>query len=348
MKVSVRARPWKKQTYPKKILAMRFQALGDTIATLPYLLNIKRQFPDIELHFLTRKEVSSIPQNIELFDKIITIGGKRNLKLQLTIILLKLPWLWMQRYDAVIDLQNHAISKLVRRLLFVKAWSEFDKSSPVPGGERIRSAIEAVWSWKVSLDPRFKVLSAVAVQDLLNRNGRLAGHDLIVLNPAGYCSSRNWPLERYVQFSKLWLTTVNPLTQFVLLLLPAQRVKSDYIKSALGENCIDLTGKADQVQAFSVIKECRLMLSEDSGLMHMAWTQGVATVALFSSSRKDWSMPLGDRSVCLDSSDLDCGPCNLEVCIYNDNRCLTRYSSEFLVQQASALLTGHNITIKPC
>jgi heptosyltransferase-2 len=348
MKVTVRARPWRKQTYPKKILAMRFQALGDTIATLPYLLNIKHQFPDIELHFLTRKEVSSIPCNVELFDKIITIGGKRNLKLQLALILLKLPWLWLQRYDAVIDLQNHAISKIVRRLLFAKAWSEFDKSSPVPGGERIRSTIEALWSWKVSLDPQFKILSNVPARELLNSNGRIAGHDLIVLNPAGYCPSRNWPLESYVRFSKRWLAEVNPLTQFVLLLLPSQRAKSDYIKSALGVNCIDLTGKADQVQAFSIIKECRLMLSEDSGLMHMAWTQAVPTIALFSSSRKDWSMPLGDRSVCLDSSDLACGPCSLEVCLYNDNRCLTRYSSEFLVQQASALLYGNNITIKPC
>lgn len=327
---------------------MRFQALGDTIATLPYLLNIKRQFPEIELHFLTRKEVSSIPRDVELFDKVIAIGGKRSLKLQLVIILLKLPWLWMQRYDAVIDLQDHTISKLVRKLLFIKAWSEFDKSSPLPAGERTRLTIEALWSWKISLDPHFKIRSALQALELLNRKGRMPGHDLIVLNPAGYCPSRNWPLESYVSFSKRWLENVNPLTQFVLLLLPSQRMKSDYIKNALDRNCIDLTGEADQVQAFSIIKECTLMLSEDSGLMHMAWTQGVPTLALFSSSRKDWSTPLGDRSTCLDSADLECGPCGLEVCLYNDNRCLTRYSPEFLVQQAKALLGKNNLTTHSC
>ena len=60
--------------------------------------------------------------------------------------------------------------------------------------------------------------------------------------------------------------------------------------------------------------------------MHMAWTQGTPTLALFSDSRRDWSAPQGSWSDCLRFlPDLPCGPCGLPVCKFGDNRCLTRY-----------------------
>ena len=161
--------------------------------------------------------------------------------------------------------------------------------------------------------------------------------DLVVLNPAGFCASRNWPLVNYVDFARRWLAIVNPETQFVLLLLPHLKQRAAYFKDQLGDRCIDLTGKADQLEAFLIVSMSSLMVTEDSGLMHMAWVQGIPTVALFSSSRKDWSAPQGSWSVCLDSSDLPCGPCQSEVCQYGDNRCITRYTPEVVLRKAIAI-----------
>src|ERR1700712_756679 len=149
MNAVVRCKPWRHELPPKKILVMRFQALGDTVITLPYLQSLKQQHPQIELHFLTRREVSPIPESITLFEKVITIGGRRNAKIQFILCLLKLPWLWVQQYDAVIDLQNHKISRTVRKLLFVEAWTEFDRSSPISAGERTRQTIEALFPWRI-------------------------------------------------------------------------------------------------------------------------------------------------------------------------------------------------------
>lgn len=301
------------------------------------LQSLKRQYPQMTLHFLTRREVSLIPEGIALFDKVIVIEGGRNLKLQLLSVLIKLPWLWLQRYDTVIDLQNHKLSRLIRKLLFKKSWSEFDRTSPVSAGDRTRNTIEALWRWRISIDPKFKITASSAVDQLLMKGGAITGHNLVVLNPAGYCASRNWPLENYVAFANQWLKTINSMTQFVLLLLPSHREKANYIKAALGKYCVDLTGQSDQLQAFSIIQRSSFVLSEDSGLMHMAWVQGIPTIALFSSSRKDWSAPQGEWSYCFDSSDLECGPCMQEVCQYGDNRCLTRYTPEIVLQKAMSL-----------
>ena len=339
MNPAIECRPWRAASPPRRILAIRLQALGDTIITLPYLLDLKRRHPHIELHFMTLDSADTIPRAVALFDRIITIRGGRSGRMQFLHALLGLPRLWWQRYDVVIDLQNHRWSRIIRRLLRAPAWSAFDRFSPLPHGERARLTIDAIGPWRVNLDTGLDIPGgAERATKLLRAHGWKDDHELVVLNPAGYGASRGWPLENYCEFARLWRRERNPRTQFVLLLLPALRHKAQAIAAALGDHCIDLTGKADQVDAFCVLRQCTLVLTEDSGLGHMAWVQRVPTLALFSSSRRDWSAPQGAWSDCLDSADLECGPCGAPVCKFGDNRCLTRYEPRYVVVRAAALL----------
>jgi heptosyltransferase II len=329
----IKAKPWTAKEAPGKILAIRFQALGDTVITLPYLNNLAENNRGIEIDFLTRKEVSAIPKNLHLFHKVIEIGGGRNAKLQFALMLLKIPYLILQGYDAVIDLQNNKISRIVRKLLFPKAYAEFDRSSPNSAGARTARTISAIGLGANSISTRFRFKTNLAITSIVPRD-----KINIVLNPAGYCPSRNWPLENYVEFARKWIEHAGEKVQFILLLMPTLNHKALFIEERLGKFCLNLSGKANQQEAFQVISKCSLIVSEDSGLMHMAWVQGIPTVALFSSSRKDWSAPQGENSVCLDSSDLECGPCQLETCKYNDNRCLTRYSPSQVFEVSRKLL----------
>lgn len=341
MKPVMRFRPWRNPNFPRKVLAIRFQALGDTVLTLPYLQSLKRQYPEIELHFITRQEVSEIPRNINVFDKVLSVSGGRNARLQFLFVLSKLPYLIWQSYDVVLDLQNNRISILLRKMLRVKAWAELDKYSPLPCGERMGMAIEALGIWKIKLDTNFKL--SINIEQLLIANNWKKDHDLVLLNPAGCFSSRSWPLSNYVEFANLWIEHINARTQFLLLLLPEFKEKADFIAASLKEKCINLTGKANQLEAFAIIQKSKFVLSEDSGLMHMAWIQKIPTLALFSSSRKDWSAPQGIWSTCLDSSDMECGPCMKEICTYGDNRCLTRYTPEIVLARAMLLIKNHNL-----
>lgn len=336
---------WNRRRVPKRILAIRLQALGDTVVTLPYLQSLKKTYPGLEIHFLTRQEVSPIPKNITLFEKVIAIKGGRNSTLQFFFALLKLPYLWCQRYDIVLDLQKNNISIPIRKLLLPKAWAEFDKFSNHSAGERTKKTIEALGLWKVCLETKFKI--NIGVDELLLKNGWTKNVSLVLLNPASAFPSRNWPVDNYIAFAKLWLERINPKTQFVLLLLPSKKLVADQIVTALGDKCINLTGLANQAEAFAVIQKCMFVLSEDGGLMHMSWVQGIPTLALFSSSKKVWSAPQGDWSLCLDSSDMECGPCDFFICKYGDNRCLTRYSPAYVLEKATRLLLNQK-NIQTC
>lgn len=338
--LTIESRPWSENARPRRVLAMRFQAHGDTIITLPYLRSLKRQDPGLVLDFLTRAEVAAIPRDVTFFDQVFVFGGARSRVRQAAALLPLLPRLRHARYDVVLDLQNSRLSNFVRRVIAPRAWAAFDRLSPESAGERTRATIAAACDWSVVLDPDLELRSAARGRALLGAHGIAPGDPLVVLNPAGNFPSRAWPLPNYCEFARLWRIRRDPRTRFALLLTPAHREKAAAIASALGDACVNLTGAADPIEAFAIVRQSQFVLSEDSGLMHMAWVQGVPTLALFSSSRKVWSRPLGPRTECLDSSDLECGPCGLETCRFSDNRCLTRYSAWQVFETAEKLLHG--------
>src|SRR5713101_2442371 len=143
---------WSSQHRPHKVLAIRLHALGDTVITLPYLRSLRDNLPNAQLGFLTRKEVASIAQHVDMFDHVFLIGGRRNFTLQFLSTLFVLPRLMRQRYDVVIDLQRNKLSRLVRRALRPVSYSEFDRLSPMAAGERTRLTIEATGLGPVGLN----------------------------------------------------------------------------------------------------------------------------------------------------------------------------------------------------
>jgi ADP-heptose:LPS heptosyltransferase len=339
---AVKCKPWRSADPPKKILAIRFQAIGDVVITLPYLLSLKKSLPGVKIHMLTRDEAAEIPQSIDLFEKVIRVGGGRNAKLQFALALLLLPYLLWQRYDVVLDLQNHRISRIVRFMLFPRCWSEFDKTSKISAGERTRQAIQAAGFGKIEIEKIGLQHEERRLSQLLIQNGWDGKHPLVILNPAGAFITRNWPLDNYHSFARLWMEKVEPQTFFVFIGFEVMARKAALFRSQFGERCIDLSGKTTGSEAFSIVGRARLVLTEDSGLMHMAWVQGVPTVALFGSTPSYWSAPLGEWSRCLSSSDLPCGDCFSATCQFGDVPCLTRYSPQHVLEEAMALESRMN------
>jgi heptosyltransferase-2 len=115
--------------------------------------------------------------------------------------------------------------------------------------------------------------------------------------------------------------------------------KANALKEKASDSVIQLINNTNPAEAFALVNRSSFLLTEDSGLMHMAWVQGVPTLALFGSSRSDWSGPQGIWSLCLHSGDLPCGACMLANCKFGDNRCLTRYTPEFVFEKSQQLIS---------
>lgn len=337
----IRAKPWANINKPKRILVIRLQATGDMVVALPYIQFLKRSLPKYTvIDFLIREEAAAIPRNMELFDNVYSWGGKRrSVKKQSLRAIAMLPRLLMRRYDVVIDLQNNQITRMVRRVLMPKAWSEFDRFSAIPAGERYRLTIEAAGLGPNYADSNFTLKPIPGTTELLYQNGWNGTSDIVIINPAAAFKTRNWPIANYAEFMKLWVGRW-PQTQFLMTGVGAMAEKATYLKEGMGDHLINLVNKTSIEQAFAIVQKAKFVLSEDSGLMHMAWSSGIPTMALFGGTRSDWARPLGPHTDFVDSSDLSCGNCMLKICKFGDNHCMTRYTPEFIFGRASDLLNS--------
>ena len=341
--MNISCKRWTERNPPRRILAIRLQAQGDVVITLPYRQCLRNSISgDARLDFLTRKEVDDIPKNIDLFDHVYTIGGARNLKRQVLSTCFLLPKLLMQRYDVVIDLQNSSLSRMVRKTIRPTAWSAFDRFSSRSAGERNRLTIEAVGLGSNQLDTRLRLRRSFPVTAILKSKGLTDSDRLVVLNPAGAFTTRNWEIQKYVLFARRWLQRW-PDTKFLVMGTSFIAEKAAFLESELKGHLINLVGQTTPSEAFFLLQRVRLVLSEDSGLMHMAWVSGTPVVALFGSTRSDWSRPLGPHSLLLDSSDLPCGNCMQATCRRGDVLCLSRRSPDEVFARAVSLLDKNQL-----
>jgi heptosyltransferase-2 len=91
-----------------------------------------------------------------------------------------------------------------------------------------------------------------------------------------------------------------------------------------------LAGKTALLDAMALIAAARGVVSNDSGLMHVAAAFGVPQVAVFGSTSPEHTPPLNPRARVIwlkEALQLDCMPCFDRVCRFGHTRCLTEVSA---------------------
>ena len=330
-------RPWSHASQPKRILLVRFHALGDVAVTLPSANALRSLLPAARIDFLTCAESAPLIRSLELADNVYVIPTRTPSGIRTIMHYGALAR--KQQYDLIIDLQRNRASRWIRRVASAEAWGEFDRFSPRPAAERALECFRS--SGFTGLTPSFNLPIKDHVRrlamDLLKESGWDGQRPLVVLNPAGLWPTRNWPLANYASLARLWQADGRP--QFVFLGTERIRIKTREIAGRIGRDSIDLTCRTDVAVAFAVVSLANIIVTEDSGLMHMAWAAGVPTVALFGSTNHFQSSPTGRHVSILDSGDLPCGDCMDERCRIGDVPCLTRRTPDEVYHAAVHLLS---------
>nr|MDQ6940497.1 lipopolysaccharide heptosyltransferase II [Verrucomicrobiota bacterium] len=101
------------------------------------------------------------------------------------------------------------------------------------------------------------------------------------------------------------------------------------IENSLGEKCVNRIGKTTLEELISELRECRLLLTNDTGTMHLATLLGVPVVAVFGSTEDRLTGPLGADNVVM-RHHVECSPCFLRECPI-DFRCMKSVTSEEVV-----------------
>ena len=145
---------------------------------------------------------------------------------------------------------------------------------------------------------------------------------------AEYGPAKCWPADHYAELAR---ALHRQHGQPVLLLGSAKEAALCAQIAAQAEGaCRVLAGQTALIDAMALIAAARGVVSNDSGLMHVAAAFGVPQAAVFGSTSPEHTPPLNPRARVLwlkEELQLDCAPCFDRVCRFGHTRCLTGVSA---------------------
>jgi len=161
-----------------------------------------------------------------------------------------------------------------------------------------------------------------------------AGRVLVLCVGAEYGPAKRWPVRHFAAVARHYRAQG---WQVWLLGSAKDAPAAAAVNAAADDACVDLAGRTDLGQACDVLAAADLVVSNDSGLMHVAAALGRPLVAVYGSSDPGFTPPLADRARVL-SLNLPCSPCFKRECPLGHLRCLNDLAPAQVLSAAAGLL----------
>jgi lipopolysaccharide heptosyltransferase II len=158
---------------------------------------------------------------------------------------------------------------------------------------------------------------------------------LIGLCPgAEYGAAKRWLPERFAEAAAK--ITAQSSAQWILLGTKNDAAIGEQIAAAIGDHCVNRIGQTTLDQLIAELWQCRLLLTNDTGTMHLAALLGVPVVAVFGSTEPCLTGPLGNGHTVL-RHHVECSPCFLRECPI-DFRCMKAVSAQEVADAVLSML----------
>ena len=144
---------------------------------------------------------------------------------------------------------------------------------------------------------------------------------------AEYGPAKQWPAQH---FAEVALARIAQGWQVWIFGSEKDRSIADEICHLTDQKCRNLTGKTGLGEAIDLLALCQWVVTNDSGLMHVAAALGVQVVAIYGSSTDQFTPPLTHRCHRL-ALDMDCRPCFQRHCPLGHTDCLVKLSPQKVI-----------------
>ena len=296
---------------PSSICLLRTSAIGDVTHVVPLVHTLRRAWPQARLTWivgkLERRLVGDLP-GVEFvtFDKGAGWAGMRAVREALKD----------HRFDALLQMQVAMRSNLLslgikanRRIGYDKARSKdlhglvINERIPARTGEHVLDAIGSFCEplglkqtdvrWDIPIPDEARVWAAEQLPP---------GGPVLLVSPTSSHALRNWRPERYAAV----MDHAAQRGWRVMLIggpSPLERRMADAVLAACRLQPVDLTGKDTLKRLLAMLSRASLLLTPDSGPMHMANAVGCKVLGLHAASNPDRSGPYSDRRWCVNKYD---------------------------------------------
>lgn len=313
----------------RRLLVIRYGALGDILLTTPLLSALRAQLPDCEIDAVVRPCYRELLSANPAVTRVIALPGDSELyKLRGPIR--------AAGYDCVLDLQNKIKSRILsrfsrapqivrlrRRTLGETISERFGGPKPAEHGEALRY-LQVLGQLGLRLPPRETVrLHFSPSPHALQHAARLlADRRPIGIVPCASQATKRWPAERFSELATL--LEAAGLCDQVLLAGPPDEAYLAAHDACFPSTIERLPSSLSIDEVAAVLARCRVVVGVDTGLLHLAAAVGTPVVALFGPTDCVRWGPTGVPSR-IARVEIDCAPCRSHggaSCPRQHHRCM--------------------------
>ena len=293
-----------------KILIIRTGAIGDVVHTSALVQSIREASPQTEIHYLSNKMMEFMFKENPDINKFIDLNPKFILFSSYTKEMVKL--LKKEKYDLAINLQPSFKIRALVHLAGIKKELVYKKDFNI-------HAVTNFWQTGLKAFPNMKKQEHLKlylekkVIDEAKKKLENYKRPFIVINAGGVFSKRQgrtYPIDKWVELG-------NKLQEKYdgTIILNGAKEDKDFLQPLNKiKNSINYIGELKLEDSCGIISQADIMLSGDSGPLHIATALGVKSIGLYG------SMPV-ERTGCYSnginiSSPKECAPCNKRKCKY--------------------------------
>ncbi|MBT3509469.1 MAG: lipopolysaccharide heptosyltransferase I [Nitrospina sp.] len=331
-----------------KILILKFSALGDVVHTLPVAATIRKSLPNATIVWMVEERFQDILKGNPDIDQVIPIRTKvwrKNWNRQsLSEILKTIKTLRQHKFDLVLDLHGLIKSGIIARLSGAPARAGFHRNnckekinalftnqkSPYTAGgihvvdmylEILQTALGSVEKTKLFPlqipDEADKKIARYFDEDLTHR-------PIIGINPGAGFETKQWELARFAELAD----RISAELGYSVLLTwgPGEKTKAQQISTHMKQKCW-IAPPTSILESIGLYKRMTLLVSCDSGPLHLAAALGIPTVSIFGPTDPARNGAYGVNHATVYKV-LSCSFCWKKTCPLGTKECMNRVTSD--------------------
>lgn len=332
-----------------KFLIVRFSSIGDIVLTTPVIRCLKKQVPDAIIHYLTKESFRSVIEHNPYIDKLHVLAHSWELMVE---------ELKNENYDYIIDLHHNLKTLRLKKELGIKAFSFY----------KLNVEKYVYTSLKINILPRvhivdryLKTLSSFNVKNdgagleyFISPGEETRKEDIPASHYAGYIAcvigaahgTKRWPVHKWKAFCS---SMDHPM---ILLGGKDDIANGKEIASVDNIKVYNACGKFSINESADLVRKAKVVLTHDTGLMHIAAAFKRPIVSLWGNTVPSFGMYpyYGDNflanqprkmSVILQTNKLWCRPCSkigYDKCPLGHFKCMERIEIEKVKSAVTSFL----------
>ena len=318
-----------------RILIRASNWLGDSIISMPAVRAIKAGRPDAHITVAAPEKIAPVWKLVPEVDEVITLTGRSLFSVVRSIrrqTVFDVAILFPSSLRAALEVW---LAGVPRRVAYRGHHRRWLLNQIIPERSRL-GPVEHQVIYYLQVAREVGGLSAPpAVRMFLPRGKSNGATAKIGLCPgAEYGPAKRWLPVRFAEVA-VAISAQRPV-QWILFGTSGDAEIGATIEAAAGANCVNRIGKTTMTELIAELSECALLLTNDTGTMHLATILGVPVVAVFGSTEPSLTGPLGSARHVI-RHQVECSPCFLRECPI-DFRCMKAVTVDEVVESISSLL----------